>query len=271
MTNRSLLRTAAVGGLLGLTLGASQSAWAVATITLSTNDSVVYPQGSGTHSITVDFKVQLAPGDGVDQVLTYFAPIVAYDPSILKYNSMTFGDALTSGPPTSIAAVTYDPLSFPVNYLDPFSESPLPPSMVLDPSIQSTYSLGTPDNGTLVGSGYVDGSLWPQMNVGVGFDATAAANLLVKQLGAGGALLYSITFDVITDNLASSSIILIDDRSYLGFPANGELFDYKRFGTGGEVVFYPTSNSMNVRVPVPAPLALMAAGLAWMGARRRRR
>jgi len=267
MTKPSFLRAATVAGLLGLTLGASQSAWAVASIVLSTSNPLVYHQGSGTHTLQVDFSVKLDSRDTAADVLTYFGPMVAYDPSVLKFSGISFGSSMsvTGLPGENYSNTLLSPNDLPpVSYVDPLGGTYTLKTPPATPNIAG-YDLGTGPVAPTVGHPYYDGSFYASVNVGGGFDATDADELLTTQ--QAGATIYSIVFDVITDNIATSSIVLIDDQYYVEFTnPTDALFDYKR-GVG-KTVFFPASNTLEVRVPVPTPLALMAAGLIGMGARR---
>jgi len=277
MNSRSLLRFASFGGLAGLVLGASQSAWAIPSVSLSTTGPLWYNSGIGTKSLTVDFRVQLAAGDTVNDVMTYFGPIVGYNPAILKFNGISYGTALTS---TAVPEDT--PVTGPVNYLDPFGDgSYTPDASIAQPN--PTYALGSgPVPVTVppaVSTTYYDGSLWNLLNVGVGFGSPThasqdLADLFAKQSAAGGALLYSITFDVITDYLGTSSIVLITDQDYLQYQAdpnpNNAAWDAKYWDGGNNTPFFPQGD-LQVTIPVPAPLALIAAGLVGLGMRRRSR
>ncbi len=251
------LRALAGATVAAIGLAASQSAVAIATVTLSSAGPLYYDLNSGTPQLTVDFRVQLGANDTVADIMTYAGVFVAYNPAVLKYNNMSFGSAMTS----SVAATTQ---FIDGNYTDPFDDA----SYSINPASVAGLTLGTPVDKTT----YWDGSLYPILTVGTGFngagDVGGANTLLALQKAAGGALLYSIIFDVVTTNIATSSIVLLDDLDYLPDTLRAS-FDYKH-GLGNES-YYVASNTLEVYVPAPAPLALMAAGLVGLGMRRRAR
>ena len=238
--------------LVGLFL--STSALAVPSFSLSTSDPLVYTVGQGSAQLSVEFSVSLQPGDTADDVIVQFSNFVAYDPTVLKFDSIDFGTALDSANPaiTDMTPLNYATLGVP-----------------LDSSITSTYALGTPDVST-AGSGYIDGSLLPSLRIeDAGF---SAADLLTRQLTNAPALLFTVVFDVVTTQIGMSSILLLNDESF-NPDITPPTFDSKTWSAGARDPIYPSSTVLQVSVnpaPAPGPLALLAAGLVGLAMRRRR-
>ncbi|AUB83782.1 hypothetical protein [Candidatus Thiodictyon syntrophicum] len=252
---KSFARTLAAG-LAMLGVFGSGAAVATATISLTPGGPLTYNTSQSNQTLSLDFSVSLGAGATVDDVMVQFDNFVAYDPNVLKYKTaspITFGPALSSlsgtPPRPSLNALIN------ANYTS---------LGTLDPSITG---IGTP----VAESGYYDGSLRVQMVIDQQgtFDI---ADLFAAQ-GPGPSLLFTIVFDVVTTQIGNSAIILLNDTSFVPDIAP-PTYDSKYWDEGEKTPFYPTSNVVQVIVtdaPAPAPLALIAAGLIAMAARRRAR
>ena len=220
---------------------------AVPSISLTTNDPLVYQVGD-TAQLTVNFSIT-----GVttaNEVLVQLSNWVAYDPTVLQYASIiNFGTALDWGTTSG----NYDLVD--LNY-----------STIGNPGISG---IGTPVQET----NYVDGSLFIDMSINGTPDANGLDDLLGVQ-SPGPALLFSIVFDVVTTQIANSTIVLINDQNLNPINPADTGFDTKLWDNGGQTPTPLVSNALQVSiqpVPVPGGIALLVLGLAGLLAHVRRR
>lgn len=228
-------------------------AQAVTTVTLTPSaTSVSLNAVDAQVTITAIISDVTAPTDRI----VFHDFFLAYDPSVLTVKSVSgfnWGDNTLNPQPVAnpIAAQTsggdssYASIGTGLNGL-------------------GSFSLGTV--GALTGKGstglsddYRPGSirLTQDLNDDLTFNNVADQN---------GKSLFQIIFDVTTSSIATSSIVLVDQRYYTGAP--GLDLDWKLGDDDPTVIIV---NNAEISVPVPAPLALMALGLLGLGALRRQR
>lgn len=181
--------------------------------------------------------------------LTSYNFLVAYNPNLLHFDSILQsttgldggGSFATFGAKTNYTAT------------QPF---PNPNTSTLDPATIAGAYLGTPTDQTTFWEGSL--SLTDTSN------STDTATFTYQQ--GQTVTLFSLVFDVLTDQAAKSSIRIMDARNFT--PFFNEPLDYKNAVSSG--IFFPEERgSAQVEVPAPAPLLLMAAGLVGFGWRRR--
>lgn len=203
-----------------------------------------FTQGQAGREVTFDFNFSSIAMQ--TDVVNFHDVFLAFDTSFLTYKSISFTDRIVSAPDDSNQGILVGAPSG--NYLAP---------------------PGSP-GWTYIGTDFGPGSLRIFQNS----DANPLSSLFAGQ--EGGFTAFSITFDVITAQLGTSAIVMIDDRSYKEFqpgptpPANNQ-YDYKANNVPGYPALY-VQNSITIQAeaPLPAPWALMGLGLAIMGLGRRR-
>lgn len=244
-------RTLWAAAALALGLGLSTQVYAV-TMTIVPSQTLFLVGGSGTTAeLTVNFF--LGGVTGADQVVKSFDQIVAYNPQVLKYrsasvNQSVFLSNVFDSPPFTVGS----------NYL---SGKPTNNSPVLSSALGGY--MGTP---YLVDAAmdYYEGSIRVQ-----GASTADGSALLNAQSGVDK-ILFSVVFDVVLDQCARSSIVLLDDKSFLTSVGN-EVLDLKNASNAIHYFTMSSPNSANIQVPVPGTIALLGAGLIGLARRAAKR
>ena len=231
----------ALGGLT-----TSGLASAIPSVTL--NPSLTQATQGSTASVTITAVIGDAPN--AENTIVFHDIFLAYDPAVLVLTNFTWGA---------------DTLKVAGNITTQFSGGE---ESYADPTYGFTnplgWSLGTVASTTSSVTGVTDpfyaGSLRLWQN------ASATAQGIIDANGVQtGKSLFTATFDIVTTNIAMSSIVLIDKRY---FDTDGESFDWK---TGADAVTNVTVNPAEAEVvPVPGVLALFGAGLLGLVGIRRR-
>lgn len=245
-----------------LVIGALLVAGAASAISVTMVPSQRYfDLGAASHTLTVDFVL----GGGAtnsDNVLRAFDFLVAYNPDVLTYQSTTFystafgGDGtmplanLLAGAPPDTAAI---------NYLNGRTPGAAPGSNPALPSSLGSH-MGTPVYNV---ADYFEGSLDFKMAAD---NAILTSALITAQSGVN-ITLFRVVFDVAVDQIAKSSIVMLDDTSFT--TSTPSILDAK--DGDGDIIYLtkPAPNANEIKVPVPGTLALLGAG--FMGYARRRR
>jgi hypothetical protein len=248
MTKSSKPRTLWAGAVLLLSLAISSQAGAVAMSIQPGQTFYTIGAAGATAELTVGFWISGVTGPS--EVVASFDQIVAYNSAVLKYksasvNSSVFLDSVFDSPPVTPSS----------NYLNglPGTGSPVLPSAL------GSY-MGTPY--TAPPTGYYEGSIRFQ-----GVSTATGGDLLNAQSGASK-LLFSVVFDVVLDQCAWSSIVLLDDKSFTSYVGH-EVLDLKDANNAIHYFTMPSTNSANIQVPLPGTLALLGLGL--IGTARMRR
>ncbi len=265
MMYSQVFRLAALAGAAGAGIFASSLSLAapIGQINIVATGPTYFDGNDPTAQVTYNFNLALGGSPPTaDDVLVFTSFYVAYDPNVITYNHYTPGTGMDV--PGGDAAV-FQFLNR--NYkTDDLSPAAVPGTF--DPGTVSGYDIGVNDPLVPVSQSgppaYFDGSLLFQVE---NFTNVWADLLAVQQ---NGATLFSITFDVNTAAIAHSSIMMLDDRNYMGFDPEDPPFIYDEKVGGGDQTYFELGTN-EVDVPVPAPLLLMAAGLLGFGAVRRAR
>jgi len=240
-----------------LAIGAMLMVGVADAVTINIVPSQTYFRDTGgTGTLTVDFR--LAGGaTGADSVLRSFDLMVAYNPQVLTYSSISFSSAAFGGSFTNLT--TTDPTQIsPANYLDgnpwgnPTTNYPVLTSALGD-------HMGTPFQ--TPSNGYFEGSIEIAMTALAGI---STATLVAAQ--ATPQTLFSITFNVALDQIAWSSIVVLDDTSFTNGTGLG--LDAKH---GDGTAFYldkPAPSANDIEIPIPGTLALIGIGLLGASLRR---
>jgi len=241
-----LQRSFALGALFGCGLCLSPIASALPALTITPVGPTSFQQGQANAVITFDFVYS-----GVTQasdVLVFQDAFVGYNPDVLTYKNHTINNYLST--------VSDDKVFGDANYKTSTTNgNPLPTGWVYNgPNLGNPVDKTSYWDGSLAFTLYTN-SLNPESDLFLGQTPSFVA--------------FSVTFDVITTQIANSAIIMIDDRSYLnnGQPVTTPTLDYKH--GNAQTSFYPVTVNGEVQVVAPVPLALMGLPLALMGLRRR--
>lgn len=247
-----LQRSFALGALFGCGLCLAPIASALPILTITPAGPTSFALGQANAEITFNFVYSNVTQ--ASDVLVYQDAFVGYNPAVLTLKSYKINDYLSADPGDKVFGDG--------NYKTSITNgNPLPSGWVYN-----GLDLGDPvDMGT-----YWEGSL--------AFTLYTSATDPESELFTSGSgypgqypsfVAFSVTFDVVTTQIANSAIVMIDDRSYLsnGIPVSTPTLDYK-YGND-QTSFYPFTITSDVDVPAPAPLALMGLPLALMGLRRR--
>lgn len=223
---------------------------------------------------TMTLQFQLTGVATAADVVRSYDFVLAYDPEVLTFASVAYPGTdpfgAVDGTSIGLGPLPYDYTKGHPN--GPDYPTQAPPAWPVDPADLGQYH-GTPSHaGT-----YYEGSLRFLQVTGINtavspdtqgaLDARYIAELLAKQ--ATNPLLLTLTFNVATDRIANSTIVLLDDRSYLNFTAGSEVFDIKQ-GLGETIGYFDLPDPITVKVPVPGTLALLGLGLLGVGRMRRR-
>jgi len=195
-----------------------------------------------------------------NEVITFHNIFLAYNPDVLMLQSLTWGNAMQADPgtkpsPQSVGATNYTAVA---GYTPP-----------------SDWNIGTPDTPPVNTANVIPNSGSPISNPfyyegSVRLQETAVDTALdiynARYINSGTATLFTAVFNVSLDMIGKSSIVLIDDRYFLTDPKPN--YDWK-LGSSLTPTPIEVVDINQIKVPVPAPLALMAAGLLGFGVSRR--
>jgi len=251
-----------------LAIGALLIAGAASAVSVTMVPSQKYfDLDAASHTLTVDFVLG-GGATSADTVLRAFDFLVAYNPGVLTYQSTTFYGTAFGGSgamPPDITGLTYfgPPDSAAINYLNGRTPDALPGSNPALGSALGTY-MGTPFyKGPIATADYYEGSL----NFKMIAEASILTSALVTAQSGVDIKLFSIVFDVAVDQIAKSSIVMLDDTSFTtSTPATLDAKD-----GDGDIIYLtkPAPNANEIKVPVPGTLALLGAGLIGYARRRR--
>jgi hypothetical protein len=236
----------------------SGAAQAVATLTLTPSVKGFAPTGTPGSTSTLTITAMLSGVTGASEVVTFHNVFLAYNRQMLTLDTFQWGVALQAGatPPGLQQVYDYDYSTDP-DYLP----GTVPYGALGTPASTPTFHPGdVPDT-----SFYFEGSvaLWQEA------DDSASDIFNSRYLSDGEELLFTATFIVATDRIAYSTIALLDDRYFDSNPIPPG-YDWK-LGGATEPTMITVNNIPDIAVPVPAPLALLAAGLLGIGLGRRER
>ncbi|WP_295436385.1 hypothetical protein [uncultured Thiodictyon sp.] len=252
-------RPLALSLLIAGGLGISQVATALPTLSITPVGTTTFTQGQV--GAQVQFNFVFSEVTQASDVVTFHDVFVGYNPGFLHYNTSSFNNYITTS--TSPAYRKFGD----ANYLT---------QNTTGLALPANWSYNGPNLGTPVDmTTYWDGSLafYESTNsTNIQNDLFTGANGFGKQDPSFVA--WTVTFDVVTTQIGTAAIVMIDDRSYLttGSPTQPPVMDYKHGGS--QTSFYPnptTGSSITIEAPIPAPLTLIGVGLAALGASRRKR
>lgn len=206
---------------------------------------------------------------GPDDVITFHDVFIAYNQDVLKLDSLIWGNAFQAAEDGGLsvtqsvipdsyvtgsnsAGKTLDVSTLPANLGTPDTPPFFPNATGPNPDV--------PSDNSPPGAYYYEGSirLLGQATGDDGMGNNAADLIAAEPGGQNGRTLFTLLFDVVADQVAFSSIALIDDRNYI---ESTDFYDWKNANQGNEPIEVVIESYGKVKVPAPGALALLAIGL----------